>query len=70
MSDVALQTIGRGAWRRFADGCRQFLLGMAEGFAAARRYQGLAMLSDGELSQLGVTRRDLAWFAVSGKPRR
>jgi hypothetical protein len=70
MSAVALQTRGHGAWRRFADGCRQFLLGMAEGFAAARRYRRLSILSDAELRQLGVTRHDLAWFAVSGKPRR
>jgi hypothetical protein len=70
MSDVALPTTGRGAWRRFTDGCRQFLLGMAEGFAAARRYRRLLLLSDVELRQLGVARRDLAWFAVYGKPRR
>jgi hypothetical protein len=70
MNDVALRTTGRGAWRRFAEGCRQFLLAMAEGFAAARRYERLAMLSDAELRQLGVTRQDLAWFAVYGKPRR
>lgn len=57
-------------WRRFADGCRQFLLGMAEGFVAARRYRRLLTLSDAELSQLGVTRNDLAWYAMSGKPRR
>jgi hypothetical protein len=70
MSAVALQTTGRGAWWRFVSGCRGFLLGMAEGFAAARRYRRLSILSDGELRQLGVTRRDLAWFAVYGKPRR
>jgi hypothetical protein len=70
MNDVALRTTGHGAWRRFAEGCRQFLLAMAEGFAAARRYERLAMLSDPELRQLGVTRQDLAWFAVYGKPRR
>ena len=51
MNDVALRTTGHGAWRRFADGCRQVLLAMAEGFAAARRYQRLAMLSDAELRQ-------------------
>jgi hypothetical protein len=69
MSDVALIT-GRGAWRRFAHHCRQFLLAIAEGFAAARRYRRLSTLSDAELRQLGVTRPDLAWFAVYGKPRR
>jgi hypothetical protein len=69
MDAVALQTRG-GAWRRFANGCHQFLLGVAEGFAAARRYRRLAMLSDAELRQLGATRRDLAWFAVYDKPRR
>jgi hypothetical protein len=70
MSAVALHTTGHGAWRRFANRCRQFLLGMAEGFAAARRYRRLSILSDAELRQLGVTRPDLAWFAVYGKPRR
>jgi hypothetical protein len=70
MSAVALHTTGRGAWRRFANGCRQFLLGMAEGYAAARRYRRLSILSDAELRQRGVTRHDLAWFAVYGKPRR
>ena len=70
MNDVALPIAGRGAWRRCADGCRQFLLGVAEGFAAARRYRRLSTLSDRELRQLGVARRDLAWFAVAGKPPR
>jgi hypothetical protein len=70
MSAVALHTTGHGAWQRFVNGCRQFLLGMAEGFAAARRYRRLSMLSDGELRQLGVTRQELAWFAVYGEPRR
>jgi hypothetical protein len=70
MSGVALQTTGHGAWPRFANACRQLLLAIAEGFAAARRYRRLAMLSDAELRQLGATRRDLAWFAVYGKPRR
>jgi hypothetical protein len=70
MSEVALQTSGRGAWRRFANGCRQFLLAVAEGFAAARRYRRLLMLSDAELRRLGVTRQDLAWFAVHGRSRR
>jgi hypothetical protein len=69
MSEVALTT-GRGAWRRFANGCWQFLRAMAEGFAAARRYRRLSTLSDAELRQLGATRPDLAWFAVHGKPRR
>jgi hypothetical protein len=70
MSAVALHTTGRGAWRRFANGFRQFLLGMAEGYAAARRYRRLSILSDAELRRRGVTRQDLAWFAVYGKPRR
>jgi hypothetical protein len=70
MSAVALHTTGRGAWRRFVNGFRQFLLGMAEGYAAARRYRRLSILSDAELRRRGVTRQDLAWFAVYGKPRR
>jgi hypothetical protein len=43
---------------------------MAEGYAAARRYRRLSILSDAELRRRGVTRQDLAWFAVYGKPRR
>lgn len=70
MSDVALQVIGRSAWRRAVNGSRQFVLGMAEGFAAARRYRSLLMLSDAELRHLGLTRQDLARFAVYGKRRR
>jgi hypothetical protein len=70
MVDVALHTTERDAWRRFAHGCGQFLMGVAEGFAAARRYRRLSILSDAELRQLGVTRRDLACFAVYGRPRR
>ena len=61
MSDVALIT-GRGAWRRLAEACRQFLLAVAEGFAAARRYRRLLTLSAAELRQLGITRQDQAWY--------
>jgi hypothetical protein len=42
---------------------------MAGGFAAGRRYRKLSLLSDAELRRLGVTRRDVAWFAVHGTPR-
>jgi hypothetical protein len=70
MTAVALQTTGRGVRRRVASACRQFLQAIAEGFAAARRYRRLSTLSDAELRELGVARRDLAWFAMHGKPRR
>lgn len=69
MSDVAMEITGGGAWRRAVNGLRQFVLAMAEGLAAARRYRSLLLLSDTELRHLGLTRQDLAWFAVYGKPR-
>jgi hypothetical protein len=42
---------------------------MAEGFAAARRYERLSSLSDAQLQRLGLTREDVGWFAMYGKPR-
>ena len=69
MNAVALPTTGRRAWRRFANGCRWFLLALAEGLAAARRYRRLSILSGAELRQLGLRRQDLAWFAANGKLR-
>ena len=42
---------------------------MAEGYAAAGRYRRRATLSDAELRRLGVTRQDLAWFALYGGQR-
>jgi hypothetical protein len=38
MSDVALHATGRGAWRRVATACRQFLQAMVEG---SRRRAGI-----------------------------
>jgi hypothetical protein len=69
MTDVALPATGSSGWRRTIDVVREFLLAMAEGFAAARRYDRLATLSDAQLARLGITREDVGWFAMYGKPR-
>jgi hypothetical protein len=45
------------------------LTGIAEGFAAAQRYERLAAMSDAELARRGLTREDLPWFAVYGERR-
>jgi hypothetical protein len=69
MSGIALQDPTAGAWRRFAHASRQALLGIAEGFAAAQRYERLAAMSDAELARRGLTREDVPWFAVFGERR-
>jgi hypothetical protein len=69
MTDIALPIPAAGAWRRFADTSRQVLLGIAAGFAAARRYERLAVLSDAELARRGLTREDVGWFALYGERR-
>jgi hypothetical protein len=69
MTDIALQNPTTGAWRRFAHASRQALLGIAEGFAAAQRYERLAAMSDAELARRGLTREDVPWFAVFGERR-
>ena len=69
MSDIALRVPAAGAWRRFADALRETRLGIAEGFAAARRYERLAVLSDGELARRGLRREDVGWFALYGERR-
>jgi hypothetical protein len=69
MTDLALPVTGSSGWRRMVDSTREFLLAMAEGFAAARRYDRLSTLSDAQLARLGITREDVGWFAMYGKPR-
>jgi uncharacterized protein YjiS (DUF1127 family) len=60
-------TAAAGGLRRLTDACRRFLLAVADGVAAARRYEKLASMSDAELARLGITRADAPWFAYSGK---
>jgi hypothetical protein len=69
MTDLALPVTGSSGWRRTVDTIREFVLAMAEGFAAARRYERLSSLSDAQLQRLGLTREDVGWFAMYGKPR-
>lgn len=54
---------------RFDRLLQQVLLGMAEEIVAAYRDQRLAALSDAELARLGITRKDVPWFALYGKRR-
>jgi hypothetical protein len=68
MTELALPITGSSGWRRTIDAIREFLLAMAEGFAAARRYDRLSMMSDAQLRRLGITREDVGWFAMYGKP--
>jgi hypothetical protein len=60
-------TAAAGGVRRLTDACRRFLLAVADGVAAARRYEKLASMSDAELARLGITREDVPWFAYSGE---
>jgi hypothetical protein len=69
VSAIALVVPAARPWRRFADAVRKTGLGIAEGFAAARRYERLAVLSDGELARRGLRREDVGWFALYGEPR-
>ena len=69
MTDLALPATGSNGWRRTVDAVRQFLIAMGEGLAAARRYERLSNASDAQLERLGITREDLGWFAMYGKPR-
>lgn len=57
------------ALHRLTDLCRRVLLAVADGVAAARRYERLAATSDAELARLGLTRGDAPWFAFSGERR-
>ena len=69
MSDIALRIPAAGAWRRFAAASRQVLLGVADGFAAAQRYERLAAVSDAELARPGLIREDVPWLAVFDERR-
>jgi hypothetical protein len=69
MSDVALQSKPVGVLRRLADALRELGFGVAEGFAAARRFENLLTTSDAELARLGITRHDLPGHALFGTPR-
>jgi hypothetical protein len=69
MTDMALHVPATGAWRRIAEALRETRLGIAEGFAAARRYERLAVLSDAELARRGLRREDAGWFALYGERR-
>jgi hypothetical protein len=69
MSEIALHVPAAGSWRRLVHASRQVLLGIADGFAAAQRYNKLAAMSDAALARRGLTREDVPWFAVFGEPR-
>jgi hypothetical protein len=69
MTDLALPVTGSSGWRRTVDAVREFLRVMGEGLAAARRYERLSTLSGAQLRRLGISREDLGWFAMYGKPR-
>lgn len=69
MSVLALPIPASGALRRFADGVRHVLRAVADGAAAAHRYERLSRMSDARLAQLGITREDVPWFALYGRPR-
>ena len=75
MSEIALYGKARrqapraDAWRRLVQACGQALLGLAEGFAAAKRYRRLTGLSDAALAQRGMTREDLPRVALFGERR-
>jgi hypothetical protein len=69
MTDLALSATGSHGWHRAVDAVRELVLAMAEGLAAARRYERLSNLSDAQLQRLGLTREDVGWFAMYGKPR-
>ena len=69
MTDLALPVTGSSGWRRAVHTIREFARAMAEGFAAARRYERLSALSDAQLHRLGLAREDVGWFAMYGCPR-
>lgn len=69
MSEIASRSPTAGAWRRFAGVSCEVLVGIAEGLAAAWRYERLAAMSEAELARRGLTREDLPWFAAYGERR-
>jgi hypothetical protein len=73
MSNVALLGPITGVRRLLSgvsSGVRGFLLGIAEGVAAARRYERLVAMSEGELERLGLSREEVPWAAMFGDRRR
>jgi hypothetical protein len=69
MSVLAVERPVTGAVRRFLTFCRDLAAGIADGIAAAHRHERLSSMSDADLRRLGVSRRDIAWFALYGKQR-
>jgi hypothetical protein len=67
MRDVTWQNPTAGALDRLANAWRQVLLGIADGLAAAHRYDRLAAMGDAELARLGLTREDVPRFAFFGE---
>lgn len=67
MSDIALRKTRAGALQRLIETSRRLLLGIGEGIRAARRYERLAALSDGDLARQGLSRTDLPWLAFTGQ---
>jgi hypothetical protein len=70
MTDIALPELATSAWHRFTRLSREVLFGIAEGFAAARRYDRLAAMNDAQLARMGLVREDVLWFAMYGERRR
>jgi len=70
MTDIALPAPAASAWHRLTRISREVLLGLAEGFAAARRHERLAAMSDAQLARMGLAREDVPWFAMYGERRR
>jgi hypothetical protein len=69
MSVLAAERPVTGAVRRLLSFCQDLAAGIADGVAAAHRYERLSSMSDADLRRLGVSRRDIAWFALYGKQR-
>jgi hypothetical protein len=69
MSVLALERPAAGGFRRLLAVCGQFLAAVAQGVAAAHRYERLSIMSDAELGRLSIERQDIAWFGLYGEPR-
>lgn|SRR5690606_2377137 len=67
MNEMALRRPSAGAWRQFLQVARRVFGAIADGFAAAKRYERLKTMSDAELARRGLKREDLAWFALFGE---
>lgn len=68
MTEMALRSPTAGAWRRLSGVACDAFGAIADGFAAARRYERLKTMSDTELARRGLTREDLPWVAAYGEP--